>query len=176
MSREMKLVILNGPSGVGKSTLAERLHRDMPLSVLIEVDAWRRFISGYREHKEESLTLAYRFSLAAAEACLEAGRSVIVDKAVLDADPFLDSLYALGTKHTADIREFLLIARKETLLKRADERGLAPDSLLTREKVVELGEKAHEFKQSRSQAIVVDTEELSPDAVYDRVRETVFQK
>ena len=172
----MKLVILNGPSGVGKSTLAERLHRDMPLSVLIEVDAWRRFISGYREHKDESLALAYRFSLAAVKAALGGGASVIVDKAVLDDESFLDSLHALGKEHDAGVHEFLLIAPKETLLQRAEERGLAPESLLTREKVAELGEKAHEFKQSRSQATVIDTEELSPDAVYDKVREAVFEK
>ena len=172
----MKLIILNGPSGAGKSTLAERLHKDMPLSVLIEIDAWRRFISGYREHTEESLALAYHFSLAAAEACLKAGTSVIIDKAVLEEGTFLDSLHALGRECGADVYEFLLVAEKETLLKRADERGLAPESLLTREKIIELGEKAHQFKNGRSQAVVIDTEELSPDTVYDRVKEEIFQK
>ncbi len=122
----MKLIILNGPSGAGKSTLAARLQREIPLSVLIEIDVWRRFISAYREHPEESLALVYRFSLAATEACLAAGQSVVLDKAVLDSDAFLDALHALGKEYGAEMHEFLLIAKKETLLARTQERGTRP--------------------------------------------------
>lgn len=170
----MKLIVLNGPSGVGKSTLALRLHSALPLSVLVEIDAWRRFISEYRTHKKESLELSYQFSLAAIEACLKAGKSVILDKVVFDDDEFLNSLHALAGTYSAEIYEFLLIAKKETLLARAESRGFEPNSLLTREGVLELGEQAQEFMHKRPQAVRIDTEELPPDTVYDMVSKIVF--
>jgi deoxyadenosine/deoxycytidine kinase len=53
----MKLIILNGPCGVGKSTVAQKLHEVIPLSFLLDIDAQRRFISKHREFKEESAML-----------------------------------------------------------------------------------------------------------------------
>jgi predicted kinase len=172
----MKLIILNGPSGAGKSTLAEKLHQDIPLSVLIEIDAWRRFISGYKKHTKESLALAYGFSLAAVEACLKAGHSVIIDKAILSADTLLDSLHLLGEKYGADTHEFLITATGETLLKRAEDRGFEPNSLLTVAKVKELAREAEEIVPRRPLAAVIDTEGISSDAVYDMVKKAIFKK
>jgi adenylate kinase family enzyme len=45
----MKLIILNGPPGIGKSTVAQKLQKELPLSFLLEIDALRRCISNYRE-------------------------------------------------------------------------------------------------------------------------------
>jgi len=172
--RTMKLILINGPSGVGKSTVAERLHREIPLSLLVEVDAWRRFISAYKEHKAESLELAYQYTTAGIEAYLETGHSVIVDKVLLDAPQILDAITALGKKYGADIHEFVLTAEKEKVIERAAQRGYSPDSLLTPKKVEELWESAEKFRFERPLATVIDTTHLSPDAVYDLIKKAVF--
>src|SRR3989339_418024 len=109
----MKLILINGPSGVGKSTVAERLHREIPLSLLVEVDVWRRFISAYKEHTDESLKLAYQYTTDAIESYLKTGNSVIVDKVLLDAPEILDAITLLGAKYGAEIHEFVLTAEKE---------------------------------------------------------------
>src|SRR3989338_4290855 len=78
----MKLIIINGPCGIGKSTLAARLHDRMPLSFLLDVDAQARFISHYREFTEERREMVHAVSLGIIEACLKINRSVIVDKMI----------------------------------------------------------------------------------------------
>lgn len=170
----MKLILINGPSGVGKSTVAERLHKEIPLSLLVEVDVWRRFISAYKEHKKESLELAYRYTTAGIEAYLKTGNSVIVDKVLLDAPEILDAIIALGEKYGADIHEFVLTAKKEKVVERAAQRGFSPDSLLTPQKVEELWESAEKFRLERPMATVIDTSDLSPEAVYDLIKTATF--
>ncbi len=170
----MKLILINGPSGVGKSTVAEKLHREIPLSLLVEVDVWRRFISAYKEHREESLKLAYQYTVSAIDSYLKTGNSVIVDKVILDAPDILNAITALGQKYGAEIHEFVLVADKQKVVERAAQRGYSADSLLTPQKVEELWESAEKFKSERPGAIVIDTNDLSPEAVYDLVKKTVF--
>jgi predicted kinase len=170
----MKLIILNGPSGVGKSTLAKRLHAELPLSLLIEIDTWRSFISGYREHRKESLELATRQALVAIEMHLCVGHDVIVDKAILDADEILDEMRDLGERVGASVHEFMLIADKEVVLNRAELRGYLPGGLLTPERAAERWELAKSLSERRAVAQVVDTTNLTAEEVYTRVSSEVL--
>ena len=65
----MKLILLNGPSGVGKTTAAKKLHEIIPLSFLLDLDEQRQFISQFRIYPEESGSLSFDIALAIAEAC-----------------------------------------------------------------------------------------------------------
>jgi predicted kinase len=168
----MKLIILNGPSGVGKSTIALRLQQELPSSALIDVDELRRAIPDYRERRKESLMLAYEKTAEAIEDHLRNGQNVIIDKAISGAD-ILDSFIEIGKRYDAEIYEILLFADKETIQKRADERGYRPGSLLTREKVGELWDKADALRKERSSAILIDTSKLSPGETFMQVRKTI---
>lgn len=42
MSNRPKLIIMNGPCGIGKSTAAKHLHESMPLSYLVEIDVSKK--------------------------------------------------------------------------------------------------------------------------------------
>jgi predicted kinase len=158
----MKLILINGPAGVGKSTLAARLHAALPLSLHLEVDTWRRFISGYKKHREESLRLAYAVSLAALDAYLAAGHDVIVDKMILESSMSPNAFLDVGTKRGAENYEIFLTASQETVLARIEARGLAEDSLLTREKAVQFFDEAERLRRTRRDAITIDTERLDP--------------
>lgn len=166
----MKLVILNGPPGVGKSTIAARLQKELTSSVVIDIDELRRTtMPDYRERREESLRLSYELAANVIEDNLKNGHDVIIDKAVSHSDT-LDLFIEVGKKNGAEVYEFLLFADKATVQKRADERGYRPRSLLTSECVGESWEKADVLRQKRTQAIVIDTEHKDIGQVFDSIR------
>jgi predicted kinase len=168
----MRLIILNGPSGVGKSTISALLHADMPNSVLIDVDEVRRSIPDYKENRQESLKLAYEKTGDIIDKAFRNGQSVIIDKAISYSDT-LDSLIVVAKKHNAEVHEFLLFADKATIQARADERGYKPGSLLTAEKVGELWEKADALRKERSNAIIIDTKDKNIQETLNEIKETL---
>ncbi len=169
----MKLIILNGPPGVGKSTIAKKLHDEIPMSLLIEGDEWRRQISHWKDHREASHDLVYAIKIAAADAALKFGSDVIIDKAIFGSDSTLDSLLASAKEKNAAAYEFILNANKETVVARADLRGYKPGSTFTRERALELWQKGQDLIARRPHAIVIDTSDLSMDETYQKIKEIV---
>lgn len=161
----MKLILINGPTGVGKSTVAQKIHQARPLSFLMDIDALRRYISGYREHKDESKELSLLVSESIVETYLKAGHDVIIDKVFINAE-ITDRFIELGRKCGAEVCEFVLNASKDLVVNRAQERGFKEDSLLTPEKVIKFWEDTQEYLKGRPNAIVVNVEELNPEDVY----------
>ena len=155
----MRLIILNGPSGVGKSTTALKLQKEIPLSHLVEVDELRRSLPGYPERREETHRLAYEHTAEIIENELTSGHDVIIDKCITDSE-ILDWFAEIARKLGATEYEFLLFTDKATLRKRADARGYRAGGLLTPEKVDELWEKMDTLREKRPQAIVVDTTQV----------------
>jgi predicted kinase len=171
----MKLIIINGSPATGKSTLALRLHEALPMSLLVDVDAWRRLISGYRENKKESLKTAYKFTIAAIDAYLQTGHDVVVDKAILGANEVLEDLIMCGKKHGANIFELILTADKDMVVQRAERRGYRESGLLTPDKTLELWDKAQALIKERTDAIVIDTNTLDADSIYQKVKDIVLK-
>jgi broad-specificity NMP kinase len=176
----MKLILFNGPPGVGKTTIAKKVHEIIPLSFLLDLDQQREFISQYKEYPKESRTLSFDIALAITENCLKNGRDFISGKGMLDMieegqnKNRLDQFVELGRKYGAEVYEIFLWADKETSLKRADERGY--DKKLrgtiegTRELFGRYWEEMNTFKEKRKEAIVVDTSNLSPEAVFEKIK------
>lgn len=152
----MKLIIINGPCGIGKSTLAHALHESIPLSFLIDVDLIRRHVSGYREYREESGHLSHLIALAILTACFKEGRDVILDKMLFDSE-LIDAYRAIADEHHADIYEFILWAPKEIVMARAGGRGWKENGLLTPEKCELFWQKIDQLKDKRPQAKAIDT-------------------
>jgi predicted kinase len=169
----MKLIILNGPSGVGKSTVASRLLSDIPNSVLVDIDELRRSIPNYRERREESSQLSYQKAKEGIEAGLKNGQTVIVDKTISRSDT-LDSFIESGRKFSADVYEIFLFADKEAVQKRADARGYRPGSLLSRKRVGELWDQLELLRAQRSEALVIDTGTITLEGTYEQVKTFVL--
>jgi predicted kinase len=167
----MKLIILNGPSGVGKSTIAALLHKELSGSVLIDIDELRRTIPNYKERREESLRLSYEYAANAIELNLTEGKEVIVDKCLSYSDT-IDLFISKGREVGAEIYEFLLFAEKAIVRKRADERGYKPNSFLTPEKVDELWEKSNKLREERKDAVIINTTNLTLEEIYEIVKKT----
>ena len=168
----MKLIILNGPSGVGKSTISALLHADMSNSILIDVDEVRRSIPDYKENRQESLMQSYEKTASMIDEAFKIEQNVIIDKTITYSDT-LDLFISVAKKHNAEVYEFLLFADKATIQARADERGYRPGSLLTPERVGELWEKIDALRKERSSALVIDTKDKDIQETLSEIKETL---
>lgn len=146
----------------------------MPLSFLLVIDAWWKQIMDWRENRKESQRLVYKLASVAIDAYLEEGRDVIVDKAILNDTKTLDVLVNIGERRGAEIYEFVLSADKETVLGRVAQRGFSKQGLLTPEEAEHLWELSQDLEGTRPGATVIDTTSLSPDEVFEKVRDAVL--
>ena len=164
----MNLIILNGPAGVGKSTIASKIQSYMPEIEVISIDNLRRTMPNYRNNRQESLRLSYAYAEDYMKKYFNSGKTVIIDKCITQSE-ILDRFIDIADKYGAKALEFILFAEKEIVKQRSKYRGFTPGSLLTPEKVEELWEKTNSLKTQRPKAIVIDTANLSPEAVFNIV-------
>ena len=164
----MRLWIINGPTGVGKSTVAKLLHEEEPMSFLLNIDDVRRGLSHYAQYREESGELSHAISQSIIRTVFENGRDVILEKCMIHPE-VIDAYRLIAEEYSADIHEFILWAPKELVLERAHARGWHEGGLLTPEKCEELLEKMHALKELRPQAKVIDVSGLSPEEVLKKL-------
>ena len=116
------LILVNGPPGCGKSTIAARYVADHPLALALDVDDVRSRIGGWRERPEEAGLLARNAVLAAAGAHLAAGHDVVVPQ-YLGRPAFVERLAALAAETGAEFREVVLMTSRDEALRRFRERA-----------------------------------------------------
>lgn len=138
----------------------------------MDIDALRRYISGYRDHKNESRVLSLLVSESIVETYLKANHDVIIDKVFTDPAT-VNKFTHLGQKYDADIHEFVLTASKELVIKRCEERGYRENGLLTPEKVVKFWGEVQEFIQKRPEATVINIETMNPEEVYNYIADKI---
>ena len=80
------LIHLNGPAGVGKSTLARRYADEHPGSLNLEADTVVSLIGGWERDFFASLAPARNLAVAMATAHLRAGHDVVLPQLVTDVD------------------------------------------------------------------------------------------
>jgi predicted kinase len=103
-----RLIVLNGPPGIGKSTVALRYVEDHPMTLSLEQDVVRGLLGGWRTREAESGALARDLCVAMARIHLLAGRDVVVPQFVANPD-YLDRLAELATQVGAEHLEFVLL-------------------------------------------------------------------
>lgn len=150
-----KLIVLNGPCGVGKSTIAGLYAEREPLTLVLDIDEVRRMIGGYRENKVESRLQSLKLAFAMCAAHLESGKDVIIPN-IIRAVTDLVSFEIIAKSQHADYYELLLSLPKEAAVERATERGFRPGSLLTSDKLEPMYEELMEVVAKRPRTLVVD--------------------
>jgi predicted kinase len=177
-----RLILLNGPPAVGKSTLALRYVDDHPLAFCLDIDGFRRLIGRWEEAETRSGTLARRMAIAMARVHLDGGNDVVVPQ-LLGRTEFIEELAAVALAAKASFHEILLMDTKEEMLARfaarADDPALAQHHLEAARMIggvdglSELYDRLHEVIAERSNAIVIYTEFGQIDSAYRDVLEAL---
>jgi gluconate kinase len=119
--KEKTIYILSGPCGVGKSTLAKELARNLKKSALIKGDD---FLSMYEEGSappwDEQLIIMWKNILSLTQTFIQHDFHVIIDTVVEDELEWFCKHFA---HLNLDIKYVVLLADEEKLIERLNKRG-----------------------------------------------------
>ena len=115
------LLLLNGPPGVGKSTVAARYVDDHPLALNLDIDVLRAQLGRWQDDPESAGLVARDLAVAMARTHLLAGHDVVVPQ-FLARPEFIDRLAALAEATGVAFVEVILLDSKAKTRQRFQER------------------------------------------------------
>lgn len=122
-----RLIHLNGPPAIGKSTLAQRYVDDHPGTLNCDIDHLRRLVGGWREDFAQTGSLIRSAALAMITAYLTTGNDVVLPQMLLvpaEVARFRDAADRVG----APFVECMLTADRDESVRRYHRRAeLQPD-------------------------------------------------
>lgn len=181
-----RLIVLNGPPGVGKSTLAQRYVDDHPLALALDLDGLRRLLGRWQDDPNRAGLLARAMSLTLAREHLARGYDVVLPQ-YLGNPAFLQQAEAVAAETGAEFFEFVLTDNRDEIVRRFNERTARaenPRHVEAGETVARLGGNDTLFAMcdrlllitsARPKARVIACPEGALDAVYAAVLDALRQ-
>ena len=117
-----RLIHLNGPPGIGKSTLARRYVEEHPGVLDCDIDVLRTLIGGWEDDFRRAGSLVRPAALAMIEAYLAAGSDVVLPQMLLDPRE-LARFEAAATRAGAAYVERVLMDSRDASVARFHRRG-----------------------------------------------------
>ncbi|MEV0703824.1 AAA family ATPase [Saccharopolyspora sp. NPDC050389] len=173
-----RLIHLNGPPGIGKSTLAQRYVDDHAGVLNLDIDQLRRLIGGWRDRFAETGAIVRPIALSMAGTHLRAGHDVVMPQLLYRLSE-IERFEAVAYDNGAEFREIVLMDTKERSVERFMRRGEDDDlpwhqqvkEIVAREggfsRLSEMHDQLIEVVQLRPAATVVASEAGAVQRTYE---------
>jgi adenylate kinase family enzyme len=180
-----RLIHLNGPAGVGKSTVAQLYVDHHPGALNLDGDQIVSQIGGWRANFWETVRAANLLAASMARTHLLQGKDVIWPQVASQVQE-VEGMEEAAREAGGEYHEFMLTIDKEESLARfagrsissrvpATQRGI--DSIIADhggpEFLARVYDHVHEFLTTRSNCIVINTAGMSPRQTYETLEETL---
>jgi predicted kinase len=126
-----RLVHLNGPPGIGKSTLSALYAERNPDTLNLDVDSVHRLIGGWQDEETDTWPVMWPLVRAMAAAHLDGGRDVVLPHYFARIEE-ITSFEQFVREHGADFREVVLLDDREGSIERFNRRARDSDDLWIR--------------------------------------------
>ncbi|SDM56886.1 AAA family ATPase [Allokutzneria albata] len=175
-----RLIHLNGPSGVGKSTCAQTYADRHPGVLNLDTDQVVSLIGGWQDDFWEALKAGRRLAIGMAETHLRAGHDVVMPQLTTTVEE-IEGFQAAAGRAGAEYHEIVLMAGKRQTIDRftartadsAEDRHRHLADIIARGGGPALLERVHDhltaYVRTRPECVVVRTDECGPDQTYDAV-------
>lgn len=179
-----RLILLNGPPGIGKSTLAQRYADDHPLALALDLDAVRRMLGQWQRHPVEAGLLARAMTLEMARVHLRSGHDVIVAQ-FLGRPQFIAEAEQVAREVGVPFLEFVLMDARDEAVRRFQHRsatssvrehvesGAMVDQLGGRAALEAMYDRLLLVLNHRPNARVIQSRDGAEDAAYAELRRLV---
>lgn len=127
VGRIARLILLNGPPAVGKSTLAVRYAEERPLTLRLDIDVVRGLLGDWASRPSDAGLMARAMAIEMARVALSNGHDVVVPQFIAVAD-FIAELEALAAEVDAHFIEVALITDADDVVTWFAERPADPQA------------------------------------------------
>jgi predicted kinase len=115
-----RLILLNGPPAIGKSTLARRFVDDHPLALNLDIDVLRTWLGRWEQH-DEAKGIARTLALGLAQEHLVSGHDVVVPQLLARIDQ-IERFERAASSSGAEFVEIIILGPDEQAMDRFHQR------------------------------------------------------
>jgi len=165
MSNKQFLLLIDGPMGGGKSTVAELLKGRLEKVLFTGLDRLKWSIAGFDRSPEENRLVAHLVE-AITRTALKDGISVCVEQGFLRAE-YIEPFIRIAKELNVEILIYQIEAPKDVLIDRLSSRKTPAEAKtpISTERIVQ--NLNTYFDNKYSQAKIIDSQKLSPEQIVE---------